>query len=475
MKLKKFFREHKTITRNYPSPRISSEVPDCSLPMTFDQYGGCSYGCRYCFAHVFKELNPTYRRSEKPFELGAVPPDVICALMKGKGNYQGKKSFRKYFFRHKFILHWGGLADPFCHFEKQYRVGEKIIEAAAESNYPILFSTKGDLRKFDNCLSIFKKSAKQGNFAFQISMVTAKEELAKIVEKGAPTPTERLKSMEKLASMGYYVILRFRPFILGISDVDKNYMDLIRQAKDAGARAISTEFYCANFQEDQEGGSTWHGDLAKILQQYGGVKNTFEYYNKLSPTKRGTYKRLNRLVKERFVRNMYEFCLKNKMLFAVSDPDFKEVGMTLSCCGLPDKELAERFGWKINPGLFNWSRNQLTAALITARRQFWRGEKVQIEFDSIFPLRSTVPHLPFINESTFVSSLPQTIGTKSVFRRGYTIRDILINKWNGQYPYKYFDGKLKPEYVKDGNLVYTYVPSDYEYRWQEDGINLSDL
>ena len=34
----------------YNSPRWSNEVADCSMPMTFDTYSNCSYGCLYCFS-----------------------------------------------------------------------------------------------------------------------------------------------------------------------------------------------------------------------------------------------------------------------------------------------------------------------------------------------------------------------------------------------------------------------------------------
>jgi len=32
----------------YDSPRISSEIADCSMPMTFDHFNLCSKGCAYC-------------------------------------------------------------------------------------------------------------------------------------------------------------------------------------------------------------------------------------------------------------------------------------------------------------------------------------------------------------------------------------------------------------------------------------------
>ena len=43
---------------HYSSPRLSSEYLDCSMPLTFDTYSFCSFGCRYCFAAFFKANNP---------------------------------------------------------------------------------------------------------------------------------------------------------------------------------------------------------------------------------------------------------------------------------------------------------------------------------------------------------------------------------------------------------------------------------
>lgn len=36
------------MTDYYGSPRWSGEIMDCSMPVTFDQYSNCSFGCIYC-------------------------------------------------------------------------------------------------------------------------------------------------------------------------------------------------------------------------------------------------------------------------------------------------------------------------------------------------------------------------------------------------------------------------------------------
>ena len=54
----------------YQSPRWSAEIADCSMPMTFDTYSNCAFGCMYCFSqyqrgiggakehYLAKEVNP---------------------------------------------------------------------------------------------------------------------------------------------------------------------------------------------------------------------------------------------------------------------------------------------------------------------------------------------------------------------------------------------------------------------------------
>ena len=40
----------------YQSPRWSGEIADCSMPMTFDTYSNCSFGCLYCFSQFQRAI-----------------------------------------------------------------------------------------------------------------------------------------------------------------------------------------------------------------------------------------------------------------------------------------------------------------------------------------------------------------------------------------------------------------------------------
>ena len=225
--------------QSYMSPRISSEIIDCSMPLSFDSLSRCSLGCLYCFAYYQKAYNPNMAQYG-PAPLYSINPKNFIASLTGQGGGKAYEQFYKYFYKQRFLLHWGGMADPFCNFEKKNRVTWEILNALGDLAYPTLFSFKGDTIFEDQYLNLFDKYRHQHNFAFQVSIITADDDLAKLVEVGVPSPTKRLEALKILADMGYWTILRLRPFIIGITD--KTLDELLERALAAGIRGISTEF-----------------------------------------------------------------------------------------------------------------------------------------------------------------------------------------------------------------------------------------
>lgn len=59
------------------------EIPDCSMPMTFDTYSKCAYNCLYCFAffqksHTLKGYNS--RKNAGQIEIRSVDPKKVIDL-----------------------------------------------------------------------------------------------------------------------------------------------------------------------------------------------------------------------------------------------------------------------------------------------------------------------------------------------------------------------------------------------------------
>ena len=66
---------------DYPSPRVSSEIPDCSFPMSFDQYNYCALGCVYCVQQG-TEITIDFHGKTKPVESLQVGDYVVSKNLK---------------------------------------------------------------------------------------------------------------------------------------------------------------------------------------------------------------------------------------------------------------------------------------------------------------------------------------------------------------------------------------------------------
>lgn len=440
---------------SYASPRISSEYMDCSLPLTFDQYSFCSLGCQYCFAVMLKTNNPSFST-----KLHAVNYKNFISTVRGDPQGTKNKALHKHFFSKRFVLHWGGLADPFCNFEMANNVGYKIIKVLAKEKYPTLFSFKGPAIFKSNFENLFAKYSHQKNFAFQASIIAPSDEMSRKIEIGTPTTSRRLKALKRLSDMGYWTILRLRPFIIGITDDGLD--DLLCRAKDAGIKAISMEFVAIDLRQNKH--------LAKRYKWIGqliGTDSFIKYFQALSPSERGGYLRLNRLVKERFVKQIYKFCIDNDILFTCSDPDYKELNMSGCCCGLPEK-------YNENKEMTNWSKSQLTYHLKETRKQYHlNGSSLKFKFDNIFNSSKDT----FLDDPCFANDHISVSAKTASERQNLTYREIARTIWNNLKspgnPQNYFHGKLLPFRIDDNeNYVFKYVPSEYEDRWIKEGIEL---
>lgn len=454
----KWFEQNKCVgcakSGSYSSPRISSEYPDCATPFSFDLYNMCSYGCLYCFAFFQKSNNPAYEKDGSNLNLKKVNVDKLIRTFEGE---YPNDPYYKYFIKKRKVMHIGGMADNFCNFERHNKEGVKLIEYLLKTGYPIIISSKGTVYNFPEYKTLFEKYKDIANCVWQSSIITYDRRLAAQIEVGVPSPEERFKNMKWLSDLGYYTILRLRPFMVGISD--KTLPELMNAMKESNCKSLSTEFYAMDMRVNEES-----KDRYDWFSQLAGFDYT-EYYKTLSPQSRGTYRRLNRNVKERFVKYMYKFCVDNDILFACSDPDFKELNMSGCCCGLPD-----------NQGeISNYQKNQLTQVLKDLRIKYVKsnGEDKYLKLSDCIYDQDEQDWRE--DGKLYFSDMVCCIGQSSSERdvRNFWIK--FKEDWNNtrspKCPINYFDGKIIDSGKQDeeGNIIYEYNPSDYEAIWKEEG------
>lgn len=406
--------------QSYTSPRWTGEIADCSLPVTFDTYSNCSFGCVYCFSQYRRGIG---KGKEDYFQkkVTSVNPDKVKKIFsQADGNqfWEYIKTGRP--------IQWGGLSDEFDGYEKKYGVTLEILKYLREINYPICFSTKSAWVFFDDRYRELFKGADNWNMKF--SIITLDEQKAKAIEQGVPSPTERLAAMKeynKLSKGG--TTLRLRPFIIGVSSDD--YLELIERAAESGANAVTTEFFCMEQRAINQAREHY-----KVISDCCGF-DIIEFYKKYS-TGAG-YLRLNRKIKEPYIKAMKKKCDELGLRFYVSDAHWKEVSENGCCCALPPD--------------WNYSRGNFSYALQLCKRNGevrWKDIEKDMYFLDTFQWRNSVGFNCNSSEN------------RAKFD-GMTMKDYLRYLWNnpkrGQSPYVMFGGVMKPDGIDEsGNIIYKY-------------------
>jgi len=416
-------KQKKTERRDtYGSPRWSNEFLDCSMPMTFDTYNLCSYRCQYCFSYYQRSHAEDYMSNH----LKWVNVDKVKKIFLEPESSQ----FCEYVKARK-PMQWGGLSEPFDLQEPRHKVGLELLKFFREIDYPVAFSTKSTWFAYNDEYRKVLKGA--DNFHFKWSIITLDEEKAKKIEVGVPSPRERLKAMEEINKLGVAgVVLRLRPFMIGISD--PTYLDLIREAKKAGAHALTTEFFCLDLRAADD-----------VKQRYVNMSKVagfdiYKFYKKYS-SQQG-YLRLNYEVKRKYVDKMRALCKELDMGFFVSDAHHKDKCDHGSCCALPID----------NPKFANYAKAQFTEAIVIARK------KGEVKFSDITKFEHKFLSDTRWNDATGLNSISTGARAKNYKK---TLFDLMRHKWNnpkeGSSPWKYFDRVLIPDRLdENGDVVYRF-------------------
>ena len=409
----------------YQSPRWSAEIADCSMPMTFDTYSNCAFGCMYCFSQ-FQRAIGCGKEAYLSKEVRAVNVEHIKKMFREPDKYAGQ--FAPYI-KQRRVMQWGGLSDEFDGYERKYGKTLELLRFFKEIDYPLCFSTKATWWTQDERYMSLVRGQRNWNFKF--SIITLDEAKAREMERGVPSPMERLEAIRRIAEADAGgATLRLRPFIIGIST--PSYLDLIREAGERGASALSTEFMCV------EQRSPVLRDNMPIFDRLCGF-DFMAFYKRYSVTQ--GYLRLNRKVKEPFIRNMKAACDKYGMRFYVSDAHFKELCCNGSCCGLPPD--------------WNYSRGQFCEALQIAKKNGvvrWSDIAPDVEALHQYQWDRTVG----FNKNT---------SEKKAHFLGMTMADYMRWLWNnpqaGQNLYKMFEGiVVQAGHDEEGNIIYKYNGKD---------------
>jgi DNA repair photolyase len=187
------------------------------LKYNMNLYRGCQHGCIYCDSRSscygienFEEI----QYKENALEL-------LKKELKGK--------------RVKGTIGTGSMHDPYMPIEKELQLTRSALEIIKRHQFPVHVLTKSTLvlRDIDLLKEISKVYA-----AISITITTADDKLASIIEPYAPKPSERFAAIKELSDHGLYTGILLMPILPFINDNEENIRDIVYKAKEAGARYI---------------------------------------------------------------------------------------------------------------------------------------------------------------------------------------------------------------------------------------------
>lgn len=180
----------------------------------FDLYQGCSHNCAYCL----------YRQDENFGRCIPIPGVTIDQLAVELDNIKPAG-----------ITYLGATSDIYQPMEKGLQLVRPILEVFCKKRLPIILATKSLLIRRD--IDLLSRLAADGLIEISITMITLDEGFAKLLEPGAPSPSERLELTRELTSSGIPVSFHVAPFIPGyFSDTALHkFVHALRETKATGA------------------------------------------------------------------------------------------------------------------------------------------------------------------------------------------------------------------------------------------------
>ena len=158
-----------------------------------EPYSGCAFQCTYC---LYWE-SPAFVQRLHP------PADLLNGLDRDLAAMRKKQ-----------IIYIGATIDPYQMLEKKVRATRQVLERLVERELPVVILTKSPLilRDLDLLLALNRK----GLVLVQFTVLTTDEAKARVIERAAPSPAERLDAAAELTAAGIPVHFHLSPVIPGL-------------------------------------------------------------------------------------------------------------------------------------------------------------------------------------------------------------------------------------------------------------------
>jgi DNA repair photolyase len=217
-----------------------SPLCTCPAKLSLNPYTGCPHGCLYCYASSYI---PHFQEPKPKADLEKRLRREALKIKPGS------------------LVTMSSSSDPYPHQDGDLQITRGCLKILKSSGLLVQVITKSDLVCRDADLLSEMESM------VSITITTAKDDLARTLEPGAPLPERRLEALRLLHQKGVPVSARIDPIIPGINDLEIE--DLVLLACEAGAQHITSSTYKAR-------PDNWRRILSAFPSQSDGLRAIFE-------------------------------------------------------------------------------------------------------------------------------------------------------------------------------------------------------
>ncbi len=181
-------------------------------------YRGCCHGCIYCDSR-----SECYRVDD--FDRVRVKFDALAIL---------RRELRSR--RVRGVVGVGAMSDTYNPFERDLNVTRGALELLAEHGFGVSVDTKSTLVTRD--IDLLRAIGGAGGAIAKLTITTADDRLARLIEPHAPAPSERFAALAELAEAGVFCGVLFTPTLPWVTDDETTVRGVVEGAAAAGARFV---------------------------------------------------------------------------------------------------------------------------------------------------------------------------------------------------------------------------------------------
>jgi DNA repair photolyase len=194
---------------------------------SLNPYMGCVHRCTFCYVRHFEQRadRPADDRYGRSIRVKTNVADVL-RLELARPSWE----------RDEVAL--GTATDPYQPAEGRFRLTRACLLELAGSGTPFSIVTRGPLVVRD--IDVLQEASTQVEVSVYFSVPTLDDRVWRTTEPGTSPPRSRLEAVRRLSEAGIDVGVGMAPILPGLSDRPEQLDEVVRAAREAGARGIWT-------------------------------------------------------------------------------------------------------------------------------------------------------------------------------------------------------------------------------------------